>query len=106
MAENNSSFKALFARLIIRQQVAKDLSKIKWDNLSPSMVDLTAGLYTALILKSLGIPYEILEASERVGGRLRTHYFDLKDRKEAQRTHDYYDIGAMRFPETDIMKRC
>lgn len=33
------------------------------------------GLYTALILKDLGIPYEILEASSRVGGRLYTHHF-------------------------------
>lgn len=34
-----------------------------------------AGLYTALILDSLGIKYEIMEASGRTGGRLFTHRF-------------------------------
>jgi len=33
------------------------------------------GLYTALILDSLDIKYEILEASNRTGGRLFTHKF-------------------------------
>ena len=36
-----------------------------------------AGLYTAMILDSLGIPYQIIEANTqaRVGGRLYTHHF-------------------------------
>src|SRR6266446_3287871 len=34
-----------------------------------------AGLYTAMILDSLDIKYEILEASGRHGGRLYTHNF-------------------------------
>ena len=33
------------------------------------------GLYTALILDSLDIEYEILEASDRAGGRLSTYKF-------------------------------
>ena len=33
------------------------------------------GLYTALILQSLNISYEIIEASHRTGGRLFTHKF-------------------------------
>ena len=33
------------------------------------------GLYTALILQSLNVSYEILEASNRTGGRLFTHKF-------------------------------
>lgn len=33
------------------------------------------GMYAGLILKSLGIPFEILEMENRVGGRLKTHYF-------------------------------
>jgi NADPH-dependent glutamate synthase beta subunit-like oxidoreductase len=33
------------------------------------------GLYTALILDSLKIDYEILEASDRTGGRLLTYNF-------------------------------
>jgi len=34
-----------------------------------------AGLYTALILDSLDIEYEILEATDRVGGRIFTYKF-------------------------------
>ncbi|KAG0694126.1 hypothetical protein DFH29DRAFT_859812 [Suillus ampliporus] len=50
------------------------------------------GLYTALMLDSLGINYEILEASDRTGGRLFTYRFpNGKD-------YDYYDVGAMRYP--------
>jgi hypothetical protein len=33
------------------------------------------GLYTALILQSLNVSYEILEASNRTGGRLFTYKF-------------------------------
>ncbi|KAG2356587.1 hypothetical protein BDR07DRAFT_1422808 [Suillus spraguei] len=67
------------------------------------------GLYTALILDSLDIKYEILEASDRTGGRLLTYKFP--NGKE----YDYYDAGAMRYPlpqkdsegnyKTGIMKR-
>ena len=37
----------------------------------------TAGLYTAMILESLGISYHIIDANtrERVGGRLFTYHF-------------------------------
>ena len=38
-----------------------------------------AGLYAAMILKSLDIKFEIIEAGNRVGGRLFTHYFGKKD---------------------------
>ena len=57
-----------------------------------------SGLYSALMLDYLDIPYDILEASDRPGGRIRTHYFSDK-------SHDYYDIGAMRFPEIPPMER-
>ncbi|KAI5984065.1 hypothetical protein EDD15DRAFT_2177765 [Pisolithus albus] len=50
------------------------------------------GLYTALMLDSLDIEYEILEASDHVGGRLSTYQFP-----EGQK-YDYYDAGAMRYP--------
>jgi monoamine oxidase len=56
------------------------------------------GLYTALMLDSLGIPYEILESSQRTGGRLFTHKFSDAE-------FDYYDVGAMRFPKVKMMKR-
>ncbi|KAI5984068.1 hypothetical protein EDD15DRAFT_1812652 [Pisolithus albus] len=51
-----------------------------------------AGLYTALILDSLNIEFEILEASDHVGGRLSTYKFPNGER------YDYYDPGAMRYP--------
>lgn len=60
-----------------------------------------AGLYIAMILDSLQIPnltYDILEASSRVGGRVYTHHF-------SDQRHDYYDIGAMRYPFIPIMDR-
>ncbi|CAI4214550.1 unnamed protein product [Parascedosporium putredinis] len=60
-----------------------------------------AGLYIATILDSLEIPglsYDILESSDRVGGRMYTHKF-------SDAPHDYYDIGAMRYPCIKIMDR-
>ena len=76
----------------------------KEQNVDPAKVRIcivgagVAGLYTALMLKHLGIEYEILEASDRIGGRIYTHHF-------SEDKHDYYDIGAMRFPNNPIMKR-
>ncbi|KAF5605672.1 amino-acid oxidase [Fusarium pseudocircinatum] len=72
-----------------------------------------AGLFTGLVLDYLNselkkgsIPlsfeYDIHEAAgpDRVGGRLFTYNFG------GQRdTHDYYDVGAMRFPDNPVMKR-
>lgn len=60
-----------------------------------------AGLYIAILLDSLEIPnvsYDILEASNDLGGRLRTHHFS-----NAQ--YDYFDVGAMRYPNISIMRR-
>ncbi|KAH6912094.1 hypothetical protein BKA70DRAFT_825472 [Coprinopsis sp. MPI-PUGE-AT-0042] len=60
-----------------------------------------AGLYTALILSSLKIPFQILEGANRVGGRCYTHKF------EESGEYDYYDVGAMRFPlPKDCPKDC
>jgi len=50
------------------------------------------GLYTAIMLQSLDVPFEIIEASDRVGGRLFTHKF------EKGGDYDYFDVGAMRYP--------
>ena len=58
------------------------------------------GLFIAMILDSLRIPgleYDILEASDRSGGRIYSHYF-------SDVPHEYYDIGAMRFPDIEIMR--
>ncbi|KAI1809740.1 amine oxidase [Poronia punctata] len=73
-----------------------------------------AGLFTAMVLDYLNeqlskrnpfspivrFTYEIYEASseERLGGRLFTYKFSEDD-------HNYYDVGAMRFPDNAVMKR-
>ncbi|EER23298.1 hypothetical protein D8B26_001388 [Coccidioides posadasii str. Silveira] len=69
-----------------------------------------AGLFTGMIFDYLNdnvfskhkshIHYDILEAStrDRVGGRLYTHHF-------SKEPHDYYDVGAMRFPDNPVMRR-
>lgn len=87
-----------------------------------------SGLYSALLLESLGIEYEILEAQDRVGGRLFTHYFDKEEWdvsehgepefyklveslwagwyvSRANGKYSYIDIGAMRYPRIDMMER-
>lgn len=59
------------------------------------------GLYIAMMLDSLeirGLTYEILEASDRAGGRIMTHRF-------SQQRDDYFDVGAMRFPDLPHMQR-
>ena len=35
-----------------------------------------SGVYAATVLSSIGVEYQILEASGRAGGRIWTHYFD------------------------------
>lgn len=51
-----------------------------------------AGLYSAILLESLGINYEILEADTRPGGRIYTKYFDEeKWEKSNPGDPDYYD---------------
>lgn len=66
-----------------------------------------AGLFTALTLEylntaqsSVKFTYDILEAdtTNRSGGRLYTHQFSAQP-------HDYFDVGAMRFPDHAIMTR-
>jgi len=56
-----------------------------------------AGIRAAMLLSNAKIPFEIIEASPRVGGRLLTHRFGDKP-------YDYFDVGAMRFPEITPMK--
>lgn len=57
-----------------------------------------SGMYSALILDHLGVDYDILEANSRPGGRILTHYFSPQH-------HDYYDVGAMRYPFVPPMWR-
>lgn len=63
-----------------------------------------AGLALAQNLLAAGIPaanIDILEASDRVGGRCYTYNFP----KDEKCPHNYYDIGAMRIPHIAVMKR-
>lgn len=60
----------------------------------------------------LKVDYEILEAEKStndggrgVGGRLYTHTFKETDSKYPIGPHDYYDVGAMRFPDSNVMTR-
>lgn len=68
-----------------------------------------AGLYTAMILDTLDIPYEILEANDRIGGRIFTHRFNGEAGEKAPvndpARYDYIDMGAMRYPRISFMKR-
>lgn len=65
-----------------------------------------SGLYTAWICQHLGISWHIYEANpERLGGRLYTYWFDESSASEDPVRHDYYDIGAMRYPYTPVMDR-
>jgi hypothetical protein len=57
-----------------------------------------AGLYASLILEDLGLTHEVIEASQRPGGRAWSHHFTEKD-------GDYYEVGAMLFPDIPIMSR-
>lgn len=77
-----------------------------------------AGLFTAMIfdwlkekgakkeLPELNISYDIFEANgqDRLGGRLYTYKFPSTN-GYVSGDHDYYDVGAMRFPDIPIMKR-
>jgi phytoene dehydrogenase-like protein len=60
-----------------------------------------SGLYTALILLDLGISFELIEARDRVGGRLFTHTFP----DQTGSPYNYFDVGAMRFPKISSMRR-
>jgi len=66
-----------------------------------------SGLYLAMMLEFLNIDYTILEGSDRIGGRVYTHDFREKDstgRDIPKSDHNYYDVGAMRFPEIEGMR--
>lgn len=64
-----------------------------------------AGLVIAHHLLLAGVPaaqIDILEASDRVGGRCYTYKFP----DDPSCPHNYYDIGAMRIPDIPVMARC
>lgn len=42
------------------------------------------------------LSYEILEASDRVGGRVYTHYFSKPEKPgPKEKNHDYYDVSLI-----------
>lgn len=53
------------------------------------------------MLLDLGIPFKIIEARDRVGGRLFTYTFP----NDTGAPYNYFDVGAMRFPNTTSMTR-
>lgn len=51
-----------------------------------------AGLYAAILLDSLGIEYDLIEASDRVGGRIYTYRFnETAWSNSTPDDPDYYD---------------
>jgi monoamine oxidase len=52
-----------------------------------------AGLYSALLLASAGHRVHVFEGSDRIGGRVHTHYFSDEE-------NQYYEAGAMRIPHS------
>jgi protoporphyrinogen oxidase len=72
-----------------------------------------AGLFTAMIFDylndrfpGLNVKYELLEGEqERSGGRLFTYKFPQQTDQPKPGPHDYYDVGAMRFPDVKTMRQ-
>ena len=119
---HDASYRDLIARAIVSHDIQKTCTSLgvstddlvaPKDEVGDALICIIgagiAGLYTALILDDLGVQYEILEASDRVGGRLLTHRFNGEVGYAAERDtperYDYFDVGAMRFPDTPFMNR-
>src|SRR5712691_820854 len=51
-----------------------------------------AGLYAALHLLCAGYRVHIFESTDRIGGRIQTHYFNDEE-------NQYFEAGAMRIPK-------
>ena len=58
-----------------------------------------AGLFAGLILQSLDIPFEILESTDRVGGRIRTWYSSNYHACDPDHAGLYGELGGMRLPQ-------
>ena len=56
-----------------------------------------AGLYAGLLLQKHGHRIRIFEGTDRVGGRVHTHYF-------TQERDQYFEAGAMRLPHSKFQK--
>ena len=115
---------AYFGRSIIQEYISNSLPGVNRETFLPlpprTVTDEpvgilgagVGGLYTALILQSLNVSYEIIEASNRTGGRLFTHKFSGGGFYDYFVSFNYYyyyvdvtqhisllqDVGAMRYP--------
>ncbi len=58
-----------------------------------------AGLYSGLILQSLGIECEVFESTNRVGGRIDTWYSSEYDPDSRDTKGMYGEVGGMRVPQ-------
>jgi NADPH-dependent 2,4-dienoyl-CoA reductase/sulfur reductase-like enzyme len=63
-----------------------------------------SGLRTAMLLQKCKIPYKVFEASHRPGGRIFTYSFRSDPDTSPEGKHDYYEVGAMRFPNNKANK--
>ncbi|CAE6492886.1 unnamed protein product [Rhizoctonia solani] len=66
-----------------------------------------AGLHAATLLGK-HFKVDVYEANKRIGGRLFTHKFENDNpigTREPGGDYDYFDVGAMRFPDTVVMKK-
>lgn len=90
--------RAAFFRKILGDSEYTNHSKVQTPKDVPLKVGIlgagVAGLYAAILLDSIGIDYEIHEASERIGGRIYTYHFDQeawdKSTPEDPAYYDYY----------------
>lgn len=91
--------------LFLREILSQSPDYGNFSECSSSRIDLkvgiigagAAGLYAAILLDSLGIDYDILEADERIGGRIFTYRFD-EEAWQASKPGDpqYYDYYVCR----------
>ena len=63
-----------------------------------------AGMYAGLILQSLGLEFELFEASDRVGGRIDTWYSKLYNPTDPDQACLYGEVGGMRVRELSTKK--
>ncbi|KAF5325025.1 hypothetical protein D9619_010096 [Psilocybe cf. subviscida] len=107
-AKRNKSLPTDTPGPVIVSQLPESVKEIKVDKIGIVGAGV-AGLYAAMILQSLNIDYEILEANDRIGGRVFTHRFNGDKGVDAPvndpARYDYFDVGAMRFPDIPFMDR-
>ncbi|KAG8703360.1 hypothetical protein FRC11_010799, partial [Ceratobasidium sp. 423] len=66
-----------------------------------------AGLHAATLLGK-HFKVDVYEANKRIGGRLFTHKFESDNpigTREPGEDYDYFHVGAVRFPDTVVMKK-